>query len=47
VRLKDSIKGKGNSGELFHLLSIFLVLLISLVAWAIQEYREKKKKASQ
>ena len=43
MRLRDSIKGEGEKGDIYHLLSIFLVLLISLVAWVVQEYRESKK----
>ena len=42
MRLRDSTKREHSINELYHLISILLVVVISLIAWEIQEYSDSK-----
>ena len=39
MRLRDSTKPNNQGDDLYHLLSILLVIVIYLIAWSVQEFR--------
>ena len=42
MRLRDSTKPNNQGDDLYHLLSISLVVVVSLIAWGVQEFRNSQ-----